>query len=92
MIRKSPTENSGIIVFRRHDEDIDLFIKRFKKKVNRSGILRELKNKSYYEKPSVYKRRKRNEAKSRRIKEQLKIERIENIKNKGAKNYDSGDK
>lgn len=83
---------SGIVVFRKGDsEDIDSLVKRFKKKVNSSGILRELKFKSFYEKPSVLKKRKRKEAQIRREKEEQKImSRKRGFGNKYEKN--SGDK
>jgi|LSQX01.3.fsa_nt_gb small subunit ribosomal protein S21 len=65
---------NGILVIRRENEDIDSLIKRFKKKVNNSGILRELKKYSAYEKPSIARKRKRKEAQIRREKESLKLE------------------
>lgn len=80
MIRNESTESYGTMVIRREDEDIESLIKRFKKKVNRSGILRELKIKSFYEKPSVKLKRKINEARSRRLKDQIKLEKIEKLK------------
>jgi len=86
-------KQQGITVFKRDEEDIDTLIKRFKKKVNRSGILRELRVKSYYEKPSVQRKRKRNESKLRRLKNDLKIENIEkNKKRKDKITNDSGNK
>lgn len=90
MPRFSDNEKQGIVVFKRDDEDIDILIKRFKKKVNKSGILRELRIKSYYEKPSVKQKRKRNESNLRRFKDDLKIENIKKRKDK-IRN-DSGDK
>jgi len=62
----------GLVVIRRENEDIESLIKRFKKKVNTSGILREVKNHSAYEKPSIKRKRKRKEAKVRREKDALK--------------------
>ena len=55
-------EHSGICVVRRPDESIEDLIKRFKKKFAKSGLIRELKEKSYFEKPSVKKRRKRQQS------------------------------
>ena len=54
-----PEEHSGICVVRRPDESFEDLIKRFKKKYSKSGLVRELKEKMYYEKPSVKKRRKK---------------------------------
>lgn len=65
-------KSSGIVVIAREGENIDSLIKRFKKKVNNSGIMKELKRKSHYLKPSEAKRIKRIEAQKRRIKEELK--------------------
>lgn len=90
MVKTSNDEKSGTVVYVRDNEDIESLIKRFKKKVNRSGILRELKIKSAYEKPSEYKKRKRNEARLRLIKDKLKLEKIK--KKGGKKNEDSRDK
>jgi len=47
----------GIIV--QDGEPIDRALKRFKKKYERSGILKEFKKRTYFTKPSVKKRMKR---------------------------------
>ncbi len=47
----------GIIVA--ENEPIDRAIKRFKKKSERSGVLKEFKRRAYFTKPSVKKRMKR---------------------------------
>jgi small subunit ribosomal protein S21 len=47
----------GIIVS--DNEPIDRAIKRFKKKYERSGILKEVKKRAYFSKPSVKKRMKK---------------------------------
>jgi len=44
----------GIVV--QEHENIDRAIRRFKKKYERSGILKEVKKRSYFTKPSVEKR------------------------------------
>ncbi|MBA4313411.1 MAG: 30S ribosomal protein S21 [Chlorobiaceae bacterium] len=44
----------GIVV--NENENIDRAIRRFKKKYERSGILKEVKKRSYFTKPSVKKR------------------------------------
>jgi small subunit ribosomal protein S21 len=43
----------------RKDEDINRAIRRFKRKVEREGIMRELKKRRYYLKPSEKKKVKR---------------------------------
>jgi small subunit ribosomal protein S21 len=47
----------GIIVA--DNEPIDRAIKRFKKKYERSGVLKEFKKRAYFTKPSVKRRMKR---------------------------------
>jgi small subunit ribosomal protein S21 len=47
----------GIVVS--ENEPIDRAIKRFKKKYERSGVLKEFKKRAYFSKPSVKKRMKR---------------------------------
>ena len=47
----------GIIV--QENENIDRAIRRFKKKYERSGILKEVKKRAYFSKPSVKKRMKK---------------------------------
>jgi len=55
----------GICVIARDKEDIESLIRRFKKKVNKSGILKDLRKKEYYDKPSMAKRKKSAEARKR---------------------------
>ncbi|MFQ5798251.1 MAG: 30S ribosomal protein S21 [Bacteroidota bacterium] len=47
----------GIIV--QENESIDRAIRRFKKKYERSGVLKEFKKRAYFTKPSVKKRMKK---------------------------------
>ena len=47
----------GIVIH--ENENIDRAIRRFKKKYERSGILKEVKKRAYFTKPSVKKRMKR---------------------------------
>jgi small subunit ribosomal protein S21 len=49
-------------------EDVDRAIKELKKRVNREGILKDLKLRRFYEKPSERKKRKLKEAEKRRRK------------------------
>ncbi len=48
-----------IIVNVKENESIDRALKRFKKKFERTGVLKELRARTYYEKPSVAKRAQR---------------------------------
>ena len=47
------------------NNNIELALKKFKKKVKESGLMLDLKKKAYYEKPSKLKREKRNLARLR---------------------------
>jgi small subunit ribosomal protein S21 len=47
------------------NENIDKALKRFKKKYERSGVLKEFKKRTYYVKPSVENRMERIKAKRR---------------------------
>jgi small subunit ribosomal protein S21 len=47
----------GIVI--NENENIDRAIRRFKKKYERSGILKEVKKRAYFTKPSVQKRMKK---------------------------------
>ncbi len=48
--------------------DLEKALKILKRQVQKDGLLRELKERRFYEKPSVKLRRKQREAKKRRIK------------------------
>ena len=78
----------GICVVARDKEDIESLIRRFKKKVNKSGILKDLRKKDYYNKPSMAKRIKKAEAKKRLERELQK----ELMKKTSKKYYNKGDK
>lgn len=58
MLKKSAPTFTGLFVTPRANEPVDNMIKRFVKKVKTSGILDEAWERSYYEKPSVKRRRK----------------------------------
>ena len=53
--------------------NIEDAIKLLKRQVMKDGILKELKFRRFYEKPSVKKKRKRLEARRRRLKEERKL-------------------
>ena len=42
-----------IIINVKENESIDKALKRFKKKFERTGVLKEIRSRSFYEKPSV---------------------------------------
>ena len=45
-----------IVVNKQENEPIDKALKRFKKKFERTGVLKELKERTFFEKPSVARR------------------------------------
>ena len=47
-------------------ESLESALKRFKKKVQKAGILTEVRRREHYEKPSVKKKRKRAQARKKR--------------------------
>ena len=44
------------------NESVDRALKRFKKKFERTGVLKELRSRTYFEKPSVTKRKQKERA------------------------------
>lgn len=56
-------------------ESFESLMRRFKKAVERSGVLADLKRHEFYEKPSVRKKRKQEAAKKRALKKQKKLAR-----------------
>jgi len=53
-----PKEHSGICVVKRKGESVEDLIKRFRKKYSKSGIVKEFRDRMYFEKPSDRRRRK----------------------------------
>jgi len=51
----------------RENENIESALKRFKKKIQKAGILSEIKRRETYEKPSVKRKRKSEAARKRRV-------------------------
>ena len=49
------------------NENIEVALKRFKKKVQKAGILSEIKKRERYEKPSIKRKRKSEAARKRRV-------------------------
>ena len=52
----------------REGENFDFVLRRFKKACERFGILSEIKKREFYEKPSVYKKKKTISARKRLLK------------------------
>ena len=51
----------------RENENIESALKRFKKKIQKAGILSEIKRRERYEKPSVKRKRNSEAARKRRV-------------------------
>tara|TARA_R100000808_G_C2145227_1_gene153051 strand:- start:2144 stop:2347 length:204 start_codon:yes stop_codon:yes gene_type:complete len=62
--------NYHVQVTARPNESVERLIKRFSKKVRNEGIIEDVKNKMYYEKPSA--RRRREKARRKKVLESLK--------------------
>jgi small subunit ribosomal protein S21 len=56
---------NGRKVFLREDEDVGRALRKFKKKVDDSGILDELRRREFYEKPTTERKRKHGAAVNR---------------------------
>lgn len=61
------------IVKARPNESIDQLLKRFKKAVDNSGVLSELRKREYYEKPSIKRKKKQAAARKRYLKKMKKF-------------------
>lgn len=55
------------------NENFDIALRRFKKQVEKAGILSELKKRQHYEKPSVQRKKKMAAARKRLLKKMRKI-------------------
>lgn len=60
-------------------DDVDRALKELKKRVNKEGILKELKLRRFYEKPSERKKRKFKEAEKRRRKQMRRRQRRQRV-------------
>ena len=54
-------------------DNFDISLRRFKKQVEKAGVLSELKKRQHYEKPSVQRKKKKAAAKKRMIKKMRKM-------------------
>lgn len=71
--KERPPKDEGLKVTVR-DDNLEKAMRIFKKKVQKAGVLKELKMRSQYEKPSEKKQRKKKEAVKRWRKLQKKLE------------------
>jgi len=56
----------------RQNESLERALKRFKKKLQREGILKQYKDREFYEKPSTRRRRKIKEAEKKEARRKMK--------------------
>ena len=56
------------MVIKVYENDVEKALKVLKRQVQKEGLFKEIKMRRFYEKPSIKKKRKRREAKKRRIK------------------------
>jgi len=57
-------------LIRVHENQIEKAIRAFKRQMAKEGLLKEIKRRSFYEKPSVKRKRKQKEAHKKRMKAQ----------------------
>jgi len=66
--RNQEGEGDDFLEVKVHGNDIEKALKILKRQIQKDGLLREIKNRSFYEKPSVKEKRKRIEARIKRHK------------------------
>jgi len=68
------SKESGLPVIKlKENEPVEIALKRFKKQVEKAGVLTELRRREAYDKPSVRKKKKAAAAKKRAIKKLRKM-------------------
>lgn len=60
-------------IYLEDSDNFDIALRRFKKQVEKAGILSELKKRQHYEKPSVQRKKKKAAAKKRLMKKMRKM-------------------
>jgi small subunit ribosomal protein S21 len=66
---KDPNKLTGSKVYLRDNEPVEVALRKFKKKIQESGLLDELRSREFYEKPTTERKRKKSAAKNRWQKE-----------------------
>ena len=61
-------EGDNFLEIKVYGNDIEKALKVLKRQIQKDGLLKEIKNRSFYEKPSVKEKRKRIEARKQRMK------------------------
>lgn len=74
---RSKSRTEGVIflpgVYLEESDNFDIALRRFKKQVEKAGILSELKKRQHFEKPSVMRKKKKAAARKRLLKKMRKI-------------------
>lgn len=68
-MRHNDNKVQGCTVYIKDGEPVDRALRKFKKKVQDSGLLQELRDREFYEKPTTARKRKKSAAKNRWQKE-----------------------
>lgn len=68
-MRDNKNQLTGSSVFVKEGEPVDRALRRFKKKIQDSGLLQELRDREFYEKPTTTRKRKKSAAVNRWKKE-----------------------
>jgi small subunit ribosomal protein S21 len=68
-MRDKDRQVRGATVFVKDGEPVEKALRRFKKKIQDSGLLQELRDREFYEKPTTARKRKKSAAKNRWQKE-----------------------
>lgn len=68
-MRHNDNKITGCTVFVKDGEPVERALRKFKKKVQDSGLLQELRDREFYEKPTTARKRKKAAAKNRWQKE-----------------------
>ena len=68
---------TNCVVIVHHGEPVDSALGRLKKELLKIGMLKEMKRRAFYEKPSIRKRRKQTEARKKRRKAEVKAAHLE---------------
>lgn len=64
----------GTFVLVKDGEDVDRALRRFKNKIEESGVLKDLQKKEFYEKPTTARKRKKAAGRARYLKKLQKME------------------
>jgi len=68
-MRDHKNQFNGSTVFVKDGEPVERALRRFKKKIQDNGLLQELRDREFYEKPTTERKRKKSAAKNRWKKE-----------------------